>query len=337
MKHVIALMLSASLAQAVAASPPSADAWREANERVDKAGGWKAYARETQADKSTDSSTGAKALGGILSIEDALKSARSIEVAREQILATISRKHTDYPLLRDHERAALSQEARMVAQVSTLYLAAVAAQERVTHRQQVAEVASIAAELATRMQKVGNLNVLHQAEERLSAAQTQRALSEARISAGAAREALIRRLQLNGAQADFGLPARLPDAPEVPSALSTTDSILLSVQTTSPEMIAQQSEVRQALLARNEAHAQVQHHRKELLPLQKQISEEHLLHYNGMIIGIFELLKDAKHQTEAVEGYLRALLVYWQAEHALTPAVFALREQLSQYRRNAWK
>ena len=296
MKHLLALLFTASLAQAVAASPPSADAWREANERVDKAGGWKAYAREIQAEKSPESPTGAQAL---LSIEDAVKKARSVEPAREQTLAAVSRKHADYPSLRDHERAALTHEARMVAQVSTLYLAAVAAQERVTHRQQVAEVASVAAELATRMQKVGNLNVLHQAEERLSAAQTQRALSEARVSAGAAREALIRRLQLNGAHADFRLPARLPDAPEVPSALSTTDSVLLSVQTTSPEVIALQSEVRQALLARNEAHAQVQHHRKELLPLQKQISEEHLLHYNGMIIGIFELLKDAKYQTES--------------------------------------
>jgi outer membrane protein TolC len=334
MKHLLALLFTASLAQAVAASPPSADAWREANERVDKAGGWKAYAREIQAEKSPESPTGAQAL---LSIEDAVKKARSVEPAREQTLAAVSRKHADYPSLRDHERAALTHEARMVAQVSTLYLAAVAAQERVTHRQQVAEVASVAAELATRMQKVGNLNVLHQAEERLSAAQTQRALSEARVSAGAAREALIRRLQLNGAHADFRLPARLPDAPEVPSALSTTDSVLLSVQTTSPEVIALQSEVRQALLARNEAHAQVQHHRKELLPLQKQISEEHLLHYNGMIIGIFELLKDAKYQTEAVEAYLRALLAYWQAEHALTPTVFALREQLAQFRRDAWK
>jgi hypothetical protein len=56
-----------------------------------------------------------------------------------------------------------------------------------------------------------------------------------------------------------------------------------------------------------------------------------------MIIGVFELLKDAKHQTEAVEGYLRALSSYWQAEHALTPKIFALREQLAQTRRDAWK
>ena len=221
MKHLLALLFTASLAQAVAASPPSADAWREANERVDKAGGWKAYAREIQAEKSPESPTGAQAL---LSIEDAVKKARSVEPAREQTLAAVSRKHADYPSLRDHERAALTHEARMVAQVSTLYLAAVAAQERVTHRQQVAEVASVAAELATRMQKVGNLNVLHQAEERLSAAQTQRALSEARVSAGAAREALIRRLQLNGAHADFRLPARLPDAPR--GAVSTLNNRL---------------------------------------------------------------------------------------------------------------
>jgi hypothetical protein len=95
--------------------------------------------------------------------------------------------------------------------------------------------------------------------------------------------------------------------------------------------------VRQAITERNQAHALAKHYRDLILPLQRQISEEHLLHYNGMIIGVFELLKDARHQVHAVEGYLTALHAYWQAETALTPKLAVLREQLSQLRRDAWQ
>jgi hypothetical protein len=309
--------------------------WREANERVNQAGGWKAYAREISADAAQSAADSAPK--NLLSLQLAMSRALTLEPGLEQSLARISRSPADYLLLRDEDRSALSHEARLIAQVSGLYHAAVAAQERVNHRQQVAEVASVAAELATRMRKVGNLNLLHQAEEQLSSAQTQRSLSEARLAAVAAREALIRRLQLDAQATDFALPNRLPDAPPQPAQPSPIDAALLRAQVSHPETIALQSAVREAILARDEAFSQVQHYRNEILPLQKRISEEHLLHYNGMIIGVFELLKDAKHQTEAVEGYLRALSSYWQAEHALTPKIFALREQLAQTRRDAWK
>ena len=336
MKYLLFVwMLSALLGSGRLALADPVEDWRKANERVDQAGGWKAYAREIAEDAAQSATDSAPK--NLLSLQLAISRALALEPGLEQSLARISRSPADYLLLRDQDRSALSHEARLIAQVSGLYHAAVAAQERVNHRQQVAEVASVAAELATRMRKVGNLNLLHQAEEQLSSAQTQRSLSEARLAAVAAREALIRRLQLDAHAIDFALPSRLPDAPPQPALPSPTDAALMRAQVSHPETIALQSAVREAILARDEAFSQVQHYRNEILPLQRRISEEHLLHYNGMIIGVFELLKDAKHQTEAVEGYLRALSSYWQAEHALTPKIFALREQLAQTRRDAWK
>ena len=35
------------------------------------------------------------------------------------------------------------------------------------------------------------------------------------------------------------------------------------------------------------------HYRDEVLPLRRVIAEENLLRYNGMLIGVFELLADA--------------------------------------------
>jgi outer membrane protein TolC len=355
MKRFIAAVIAATFSTVVYAAPPEVGDWREANKRVEQAGGWKAYAREIEADQAglpqadglrndgvhrhrePEGRGGPLAIQASLSLEAAVQRALLLDTNLQQALSNTSRDPKQYLALSEHQRSALTREAQLIAEVQALYYAAVAAQERVNYQLQVAEAASIASELATRMRKVGNLNLLHQAEEQLSFAETEKNLSHARVAASAAREALVRRLQLGGTLAVFSLPNRLPELPATASTVSNTDTTLMEAATTNPAMVRAQSEARQAILARNEAFALAKHYRDEILPLQKQISEEHLLHYNGMIIGIFELLKDAKHQVHAVEGYLTALNNYWQAQAALAPKLFALREQFSQFRRDAWK
>jgi hypothetical protein len=340
MKRFIAASIAAAFSTVAVAGPPEVGDWREANERVKEAGGWKAYAREIE-DANSSSRAEGVAIHGTLSLEAAIQRALSLDPSLQQALADTSRDPKQYLSLTEHQRSALTRGAQFRAEVQALFYAAVAAQERVNYQQQVAEAASIASELATRMRKVGNLNLLHQAEEQLSFADTEKNLTHARIAASSAREALIRRLQLSGDSAAFALPRRLPELPQVSGTVSgtvpDTDARLLAITTNNPSLVRAQSEARQAILARNEAYALAKHYRDEILPLQKQISEEHLLHYNGMIIGIFELLKDAKHQVHAVEGYLSALNNYWQAEAALPPRLLALREHFSQFRRDAWK
>ena len=53
------------------------------------------------------------------------------------------------------------------------------------------------------------------------------------------------------------------------------------------------SEVREAYRAWRTAYDVARHYRDEMVPLAKRISEENLLRYNGMLIGVFELLADA--------------------------------------------
>jgi outer membrane protein TolC len=340
MKRFIAALIAATFSTVAYSGPPEVGDWREANKRVEEAGGWKAYAREIEAANSSSRAEGV-AIQGALSLEAVIQRAFSLDPSLQQVLANTSRDPRQYLSLGEHQRSALTREAQLIAEVQALYYAAVAAQERVNYQAQVSEAASIASELATRMRKVGNLNLLHQAEEQLSFAETEKNLSHARIVAGTAREALIRRLQFSGDSAAFALPSRLPELPKVsgtlPDIVSDTDRKLLAINASNPALVRAQSEARQAILARNEAFALAKHYRDTILPLQKQISEEHLLHYNGMIIGIFELLKDARHQVHAVEGYLTALNNFWQAQAVLTPKLFALREQFSQFRRDAWK
>ena len=69
------------------------------------------------------------------------------------------------------------------------------------------------------------------------------------------------------------------------------------------------------------AHAVARNHLDELLPLRRMISDETLLRYNGMIIGVFELLADARDQVTAVIAAIDAEQQYWLAEAALESAL----------------
>ena len=57
------------------------------------------------------------------------------------------------------------------------------------------------------------------------------------------------------------------------------------------------------------------------MPLRKRIAEEIVLRYNGMLIGVFDLLADARSQIASVNGYLEALRDFWIAEADLRMAM----------------
>ena len=50
------------------------------------------------------------------------------------------------------------------------------------------------------------------------------------------------------------------------------------------------------------------------MPIRKRIAEENLLRYNGMLIGVFDLLADARAQIVSVNGYIEALRDFWLAQ-----------------------
>ncbi len=54
--------------------------------------------------------------------------------------------------------------------------------------------------------------------------------------------------------------------------------------------VAARSEARQAYLGYRTAYDVARHYRDTIIPLRKEISEENLLRYNGMLISVFELL-----------------------------------------------
>ena len=81
------------------------------------------------------------------------------------------------------------------------------------------------------------------------------------------------------------------------------------------------SEVRGAYANYRTNYDIARHYRDEIVPLKKRVSEENLLRYNGMLIGVFELLADARSQIGSVNGYIEALRDFWLAQADLEMAL----------------
>ena len=94
-----------------------------------------------------------------------------------------------------------------------------------------------------------------------------------------------------------------------------------AVERAAEAAINARSEVREAYSAYRNSFDIAKHYRDEIVPLNKRIAEENLLRYNGMLIGVFELLADARSQITSVNSYIESLRDYWIAQSDLQMAL----------------
>ena len=81
------------------------------------------------------------------------------------------------------------------------------------------------------------------------------------------------------------------------------------------------SEVREAYTGYRSAYDIARHHFEEIVPLRQRIAEENQLRYNGMLIGVFELLADARSQITSVNAAIQAKRDFWIAQADLDMAL----------------
>ncbi len=82
-----------------------------------------------------------------------------------------------------------------------------------------------------------------------------------------------------------------------------------------------QSEVAEAYDAYRAAYDLARHYRDEILPLRARIAEESLLRYNGMLIGVWDLLAEARQRVLGMQAASQALRDFWIAETNLKMAL----------------
>lgn len=94
-----------------------------------------------------------------------------------------------------------------------------------------------------------------------------------------------------------------------------------AVHRTAQLAVNARSEVREAYGAYRTAFDLARHYREEIVPLRKRISEQNALRYGGMLIGVFELLADARQTSASVTAAIDAQRDFWLAEGALQLAL----------------
>jgi outer membrane protein TolC len=77
------------------------------------------------------------------------------------------------------------------------------------------------------------------------------------------------------------------------------------------------SQLRESYSAYRTAYDVARHYRDEVVPLRKTMAEENVLRYNGMLIGVFELLADTRDQISSVVTAINAYQQFWLADAAL--------------------
>jgi len=85
------------------------------------------------------------------------------------------------------------------------------------------------------------------------------------------------------------------------------------------------SQVRTAFAKMNAAKKQAEYYRQEVLPVQQAMLEETQRQYNGMFVGMFQLIQARQLQVNAGGAYVESLRDFWLArtelEHALGSAL----------------
>ena len=288
-----------------------------------------------------------------------------------------------------------------VTQVRQAWVRAVAAEQTLRYAQKIQLSARASAELARRMQLVGNFNKLQRARQQVFYADSTTQLAAAAHARTATREELIRLLGLTDVQAQtLQLPDRLPDLPSEfrPSAavseaaaqqrldvqlargqldmlgksqgLNLMTSLVdvelgirhdtvfdnaegskanrtgyeigirlpifdwgnarrdaLNAQTLAAANRYEStvrnaaSQLRESYSAYRTAYDVARHYRDEIVPLRSAMAEENTLRYNGMLIGVFELLADTRDQINSVMSAINTYQQFWLADAALSASI----------------
>lgn len=74
----------------------------------------------------------------------------------------------------------------------------------------------------------------------------------------------------------------------------------------------------------------VDYYERVLLPAHQKIMDESQLHYNAMLIGVYDLLLDKRQQIETAMGYVQSIKDFWLARTELEMAVGGSLPQLSE-------
>ena len=204
----------------------------------------------------------------------------------------------------------------VAADARRAWLNAVAARKLLRFREAALTSAEAGEELGRRMVSVGNWSPLQATPFQLARASARMALQSAQLASMKADGALLQLLRLSGTDTRLGLPADLPEVPTEALTRGTWQQQLAGVQAHVPGMDAVRNRVASetAFAVYQTSHAVARASRGEVLKLRRLITEETLLHYNGMLKSVWDLLGEVGNQASAEVDAIEAQRDFWLAE-----------------------
>ncbi|MDZ4280793.1 hypothetical protein [Hydrogenophaga sp.] len=204
----------------------------------------------------------------------------------------------------------------VAAQGRKAWFQAVAARQVLKQHRDALDAAEAGNELGRRMVSVGNWSKLQQAQVQLAQSSAQMNVRRAQNAATQAEASLIKTLRLTGAHNSVALPDRLPDLPVQAWSPQSLDSrtAAISAQLPRAEGMRNGANARLARQAYLTSHALAVSSREEVLKVREFITEETVLHYNGMLKSVWDLLGEVSNQSQAVASAIEAQRDFWIAE-----------------------
>lgn len=196
------------------------------------------------------------------------------------------------------------------------WMEAVAAQQVLKHQRDMLEAAEAAHELGQRMVTVGNWSKLQLSPVQLAASSARMNLRRAQQVAAQAQSHLVKTMGQTGLQDDFSLPDQLPAIPAQPMADADLQKRAEAVRHLLPvaERLRNRALAKGAMNAYMAAHAQALDSQGDVLKTREFITEETVLHYNGMLKSVWDLLDEVRNQSQATVDAIGAQRDFWIAE-----------------------
>lgn len=196
------------------------------------------------------------------------------------------------------------------------WLQALAARQVLAQYQAILDAADAASELGQRMVNVGNWSALQLARVQLVQSSAQMNLTRAQYVALQAQASLVKTLGLTGQVTSVALPEALPELPPQPAPMAAWQQKAQAIQAQLPcaEGVRSQANITMALAAFQASHALAKGSLDGLLKTREFISAETVLHYNGMLSSVWDVLNEARNQSQAGIDAITAQRDFWMAE-----------------------
>jgi hypothetical protein len=203
----------------------------------------------------------------------------------------------------------------VAAAARKVWLQAIAARQLVSYQREILVAAETAGELGQRMANVGNWSRLQQAQVQIALKTAQMDLKRAEYAAAQAQAEVLELLQLSAIHRTVGLPDALPELPAAAMTGAELEKRLAAVIDRLPSADGRRvrTDARLAFSAYEASHALALGSR-EVLKLREFVAEETVLHYNGMLKSVWELLDEVGKRSQAASDAVGSQRDFWIAE-----------------------